>query len=154
SWRVVVFTFNVGTARWWQRTDELYETVRIGAGMGATERLSDEAIARGLETLTVFEHFLAAGELPPSQVHAVATSAIRDASNRDEFLERARGSTSLRIEVLSAEEEARLGYVAAVNTSTLTDGAVLEIGGGSLQLVGVRDRRAGELTSLPLGAVR
>jgi len=154
SWRVVVFTFNVGPDRWWRRTDELYETVRIGAGMGATERLSDEAIARGLETLTVFEHFLAAGELPPSQVHAVATSAIRDASNRDEFLERARASTSLRIEVLSAEEEARLGYVAAVNTSTLTDGAVLEIGGGSLQLVGVRDRRAQELTSLPLGAVR
>ncbi len=154
SWRVVVFTFNVGPARWWRRTDELYETVRIGAGMGATERLSDDAIARGLETLTVFEHFLAAGELPPSQVHAVATSAIRDASNRDEFLERARASTSLRIEVLSAEEEARLGYVAAVNTSTLTDGAVLEIGGGSLQLVGVRDRRPQELTSLPLGAVR
>ncbi|HEY1592502.1 MAG TPA: Ppx/GppA phosphatase family protein [Solirubrobacteraceae bacterium] len=154
SWRVVVFTFNVGPDRWWRRTDELYETVRIGAGMGATERLSDEAIARGLETLTVFEHFLAAGELPPSQVHAVATSAIRDASNRDQFLERARASTSLRIEVLSAEEEARLGYVAAVNTSTLTDGAVLEIGGGSLQLVGVRDRRAQELTSLPLGAVR
>jgi exopolyphosphatase/guanosine-5'-triphosphate,3'-diphosphate pyrophosphatase len=154
SWRVVVFTFNVGPDRWWRRTDELYETVRIGAGMGATERLSDEAIARGLETLTVFEHFLAAGELPPSQVHAVATSAIRDASNRDEFLERARASTSLRIEVLSAEEEARLGYVAAVNTSTLTDGAVLEIGGGSLQLVGVRDRRPHELTSLPLGAVR
>jgi exopolyphosphatase/guanosine-5'-triphosphate,3'-diphosphate pyrophosphatase len=149
-----VFTFNVGPDRWWRRTDELYETVRIGAGMGATERLSDEAMARGLETLTVFEHFLAAGELPPSQVHAVATSAIRDASNRDEFLERARASTSLRIQVLSAEEEARLGYVAAVNTSTLTDGAVLEIGGGSLQLVGVRDRRAQELTSLPLGAVR
>src|SRR5207302_9860656 len=46
------------------------------------------------------------------------------------------------------------GYVAAVNTSTLIDGAVLELGGGSLQLVGVSDRRAGALSSLPLGAVR
>jgi exopolyphosphatase/guanosine-5'-triphosphate,3'-diphosphate pyrophosphatase len=155
SWRLVVYTFNTGPPTpWWKRTDELYETVRIGAGMGATGRLSDEAIARGLETLTVFEHFLAAGELGADQVYAVATSAIRDAANRDEFLRRARETTELRIEVLSAEEEARLGYLAAVNSSTLGDGGVLEIGGGSLQLVGVRDRRAQELTSLQLGAVR
>jgi exopolyphosphatase/guanosine-5'-triphosphate,3'-diphosphate pyrophosphatase len=158
SWRLVVFTFNEGPlTRWWRRTDELYETVRIGAGMGATGRLSDEAIARGLETLTVFEHFLAAGELTPGgrgSVHAVATSAIRDATNRDEFLARARESTDLPIEILSADEEARLGYVAAVNTTTLTDGAVLEIGGGSLQLVGVRERHARATCSLPLGAVR
>ena len=132
SWRLVVFTFNDGPAtRWWKRTDELYETVRIGAGMSATGRLSDEAIARGLETLTVFEHFLAAGELGRAQVHAVATSAIRDAANRDQFLARAKDTTPLQIEVLTAEEEARLGYVAAVNTSTLTDGAVLEIGEGA-----------------------
>ena len=49
----------------------------------------------------------------------------------------AREATGLPIEMLSAEEEARLGYVAAVNTTTLTDGAVLEIGGGSMQLVEV-----------------
>jgi exopolyphosphatase/guanosine-5'-triphosphate,3'-diphosphate pyrophosphatase len=152
SWRLVVFTFVPGS--WWKRTDELYETVRIGAGMGATGKLSDEAIARGLETLTVFEHFLAASDVPPTQVHAVATSAIRDATNREEFLAAAGEATQFRIEVLSAEEEARLGYVAAVNTSTLTDGAVFELGGGSLQLVGVRDRHAEALTSLPLGAVR
>ena len=152
SWRLVVFTFVPGS--WWKRTDELYETVRIGAGMGATGRLSEAAIARGLETLPVFEHFSRANGLPPSQVHAVATSAIRDAANRDEFLERARQVTELRIEVLSAEEEARLGYVAAVNTSTLTDGGVLEIGGGSLQLVGVSGRHTTDLASLPLGAVR
>jgi exopolyphosphatase / guanosine-5'-triphosphate,3'-diphosphate pyrophosphatase len=155
SWRLVVFTFGTGgPISWWKLTDELYETVRIGEGMSATGRLSDAAIGRGLETLTVFDHFLASGDVPPAQVHAVATSAIRDATNRDEFLDRAREATRLRIEVLSAEEEARLGYVAAVNTSTLTDGGVLEIGGGSLQLVGVRDRRAQALASLPLGAVR
>jgi exopolyphosphatase/guanosine-5'-triphosphate,3'-diphosphate pyrophosphatase len=122
--------------------------------MGATGRLSEEAISRGLETLSVFDHFLAAGEIGPGSVHAVATSAIRDATNREEFLAAAREATRLRIEVLSAEEEARLGYVAAVNTSTLTDGAVLEIGGGSLQLVGVSGRSPVALSSLPLGAVR
>ena len=87
SWRLVVFTFGglAGTRSWWKRTDELYETVRIGQGMGATGRLSEEAISRGLETLTVFDHFLAAGEIGPGSVHAVATSAIRDATNREEW---------------------------------------------------------------------
>jgi exopolyphosphatase/guanosine-5'-triphosphate,3'-diphosphate pyrophosphatase len=152
SWRLVVFTFVAG--KWWKRTDELYETVRIGAGMGATGRLSEEAVARGLETLAVFERFCDSSGLPPTQVHAVATSAIRDAANGAEFVRAAQAGTRLRIEVLSEEEEARLGYVAAVNTSTLTDGAVLELGGGSMQLVQVSDRHARELCSLPLGAVR
>ena len=152
SWRLVVFTYAPGT--WWKRTDELYETVRIGAGLAATGRLSDEAIARGLETLQVFERFCVSSGLPPADAQAVATSAIRDATNREEFLAAAGAATQLRIEVLSAEEEARLGYVAAINTSTLLDGGVLEIGGGSLQLVGVRNRRAEALASLPLGAVR
>jgi exopolyphosphatase/guanosine-5'-triphosphate,3'-diphosphate pyrophosphatase len=128
--------------------------VRIGAGLGASGRLSEEAIARALETLAVFQRFCAAAGLASGDVHAVATSAIRDASNRDEFLRAAHEATGLTIEVLSAEDEARYGYVAAVNTSTLTDGVVLEIGGGSMQLIQVRDRRAGELGSFPLGAVR
>jgi exopolyphosphatase/guanosine-5'-triphosphate,3'-diphosphate pyrophosphatase len=152
SWRLVVYTFVPGT--WWKRTDELYETVRIGAGMGETGRLGNEAIARGLETLTVFEHFLSAHKLPLSQVHAIATSAIRDATNGRDFVSAAEQATGLRIEILSATDEARLGYVAAINTSTLRDGAVLELGGGSMQLIEVNDRCAGELCSLPLGAVR
>ncbi len=71
---------------------------------------------------------------------AVATSAIRDAENADVFLERARERFGLPIRVLSREQEARYGYLAAINSSTLTDGCVLDLGGGSMQLVGVRGR--------------
>ena len=152
SWRLVVFSYAPG--EWWKRTDELYETVRIGAGLGATGRLGDEAIARGLETLSVFQRFCVASGLGREDVHAVATSAIRDASNGEEFLRTARDASGIEIEVLSAEDEARYGYVAAVNTSTLTDGVVLEIGGGSMQLIQVADRRAGSVASCELGAVR
>jgi exopolyphosphatase/guanosine-5'-triphosphate,3'-diphosphate pyrophosphatase len=155
SWRLVVFTFQFdGDASWWKRTDELYETVRIGAGMAETGRLSQAAMERGLETLTVFDSFCQSSGIGPDSVHAVATSAIRDAENQQEFLDLAARHTELRIEVLSEQEEARLGYVAAINTSTLSEGAVLELGGGSLQLIQVKDRRATELSSLPLGAVR
>jgi exopolyphosphatase/guanosine-5'-triphosphate,3'-diphosphate pyrophosphatase len=155
SWRLVVFSYYPSPpTQWWKRTDELFETVRIGAGLGATGALSEKAISRGLETLVVFERFCRASGLAPEDVHAIATSAIRDASNRDEFLERARDATGLSIEVLSEQDEARYGYVAAVNTTTLRDGLVVELGGGSIQLVEVRDRRPGHLGSFPLGAVR
>ncbi len=155
SWRVVVFTYDAGPpAPWWKRTDELYETVRIGAGLESSGKLGEDAIARGLETLAVFARFCRANGLSNDDVHAVATSAIRDATNRDEFLTRATETTGLAIEVLSERDEAYYGYVAAINTSTLTDGVVLEIGGGSMQLVHVADRQALEMESFLLGAVR
>jgi exopolyphosphatase/guanosine-5'-triphosphate,3'-diphosphate pyrophosphatase len=152
SWRVVVFTYE--PSAWWKRTDELYETVRIGAGMESSGKLGENAIARGLETLGVFARFCRANGLSADQVHVVATSAIRDASNREEFLTRATEATGLAIEVLSERDEAYYGYVAAINTSTLTDGVVLEIGGGSMQLVHVAERQPLEMESFPLGAVR
>ncbi len=152
SWRLVVYAFVPGL--WWKQTDELYETVRIGAGMDATGSLGEPAVARGLETLAVFDRFCTSAGITADRIYAVATSAIRDAANRKEFLSQAQAATALQIEVLSEEDEARLGYLAAVNTSTIEDGLVLEIGGGSLQLVGVRRRRDERLWSLPLGAVR
>ncbi|MGI8711899.1 MAG: HD domain-containing protein [Solirubrobacteraceae bacterium] len=155
SWRLVVFTYDLGPpAPWWKRTDELYETVRIGAGLAASGRLSDEAMQRGLETLSVFARFCRANRIEPSEIHVVATSAIRDAVNGEAFLAGARRETGLEIEVLDARTEAYFGYVAAVNTTTLHDGVVLDIGGGSLQLIEVRDRHAGNMVSFPLGAVR
>ncbi len=153
SWRLVVFSYGEDR-RWWKRTDELYENVRIGAGLAATGRLSDDAIARGLETLSVFAHFCQAHDLGRDDVHVVATSAIREAANREEFVRAAEARSGLRIEVLPEDDEAWLGYLAAVNTSTLTDGVVLEIGGGSLQLIRVAGRQAYERPSFTLGAVR
>src|SRR3954447_5609691 len=145
SFRLVVFTAGEG---WWKRTDEIHEAVRIGAGLAETGRLSEEGIARGLATAEVFAHFCEATGI--TEVDAVATSAIRDATNADEFLDH----VALPVRVLSKEEEARAGYLAAVNSTTLADGAVLDLGGGSMQLVRVASRHARELQSWPLGAVR
>jgi exopolyphosphatase/guanosine-5'-triphosphate,3'-diphosphate pyrophosphatase len=141
SWRLVVFSY--GDGPWWKRSDELYETVRIGAGLAASGSMSPEAMDRGLETLSVFGRFCRASGIEPEDVHVVATSAIRDADNGADFLRRAQAESGLTIEVLDARQEAYYGYVAAVNTTTLRDGAVLDLGGGSLQLISVADRRAG-----------
>ncbi len=157
SFRLVVFSAAEG---WWQRTDEIYQVVRIGEGMAATGRLGEEPISRALATLDVFGHFCQAAGLEAQDtkgagaIDAVATSAIRDAENAAAFLARARARTSLPIRVLSREQEARYGYLAAVNSTTLREGCVLDLGGGSMQLVGVEDRLARESASWPLGAVR
>src|SRR3984957_4154847 len=151
SFRLVVFS---ATGGWWQRTDEIYEPVRIGEGMGATGRVGGGAVRRALAPLDVFAHFCQAAGLQGRAVDAVATSAIRDAENREEFLALARERSSLPIRVLSREEEARYGYLAAINSTTLRDGCVLDLGGGSLQLVRVVDRLARESGSWGLGSVR
>src|SRR3954462_15323607 len=151
SFRLVVFTARDG---WWKRTDEVFEAVRIGEGIAATGRLGEAGMARAQASMEGFAHFCRAAGLGPEEVDAVATSAIRDATNAREFLDRAEAASGLTVRVLSREEEARYGYLAAVNSTTLSDGVMLDIGGGSVQVVHVERRLARELDSWPLGAVR
>jgi len=151
SFRLVVFMAGEG---WWKRTDEIYEPVRIGEGLMATGRLGQEPMERALATLDVFSHFCRASGLGEGSVDAVATSAIRDAENSAGFLERAREVLGMPIRVLSREQEARYGYLAAVNSTTLRAGSVLDLGGGSMQLVHVVDRLMRDSGSWRLGTVR
>ena len=153
SFRLVVFTWGKrGGHGWWRRTDEIHEAVRVGAGLDAAGELQAAPMERALETIELFAHFCRATEI--DDVRPVATSAIRDATNRNDFLRQARKRSGLEIEVLSPEDEARYGYLAAVNSTTLSDGVALDLGGGSLQLTHVEERHARDARSWPLGAVR
>jgi exopolyphosphatase/guanosine-5'-triphosphate,3'-diphosphate pyrophosphatase len=155
SFRLVVFSYaepDVSGHAWWRRTDEIHEAVRIGAGLEADGALAPEPMERALETLELYAHFCRATGI--EEIRPVATSAIRDASNRDSFLDAARERTGLEVRVLTREEEARYGYLAAVNSTTLADGVALDLGGGSLQLMRVEGRLATDARSWPLGAVR
>jgi exopolyphosphatase/guanosine-5'-triphosphate,3'-diphosphate pyrophosphatase len=152
SFRLVAYSYEPG--RWWRRTDEIYDTVRLGAGLQATGRLSQDRIEAATEAMEVYAHFCAASAIEPAQVRAVATSAIRDAANGAELLERVRALTGFPARVLSTQEEAWFGYLAAVNSTSLRDGAVLDLGGGSLQIVSVGERRALASASWRLGTVR
>jgi exopolyphosphatase / guanosine-5'-triphosphate,3'-diphosphate pyrophosphatase len=151
TFRLVVFTAGNG---WWKRTDEIFEPVRIGEGLAATGSLGREPIRRALATVHVFAQFCHANGLSTDRIKAVATSAIRDADNAADFLEPAQQDGTLAIRVLTREEEARYGYLAAVNSTTISDGCVLDLGGGSMQLVRVDGRLARESESFALGAVR
>jgi exopolyphosphatase/guanosine-5'-triphosphate,3'-diphosphate pyrophosphatase len=155
SFRLVVFSYaepdETGRA-WWRRTDEIHEAVRIAAGQDEDGTLAEEPIERALETLELYAHFCRATGV--EDVRPVATSAIRDAANQGAFLHAARERTGLEVRVLTREEEARYGYLAAVNSTTLADGVALDLGGGSMQLTRVDSRLATDGRSWPLGAVR
>jgi exopolyphosphatase/guanosine-5'-triphosphate,3'-diphosphate pyrophosphatase len=151
SWRLVVYGYEAGTS-WWSLTDEIREAVRVGAGMGDGDELQPEPMDRAVHTAAVFASFCRASGV--ERIEPVATSAIRDASNRGELLDRIRSGTGLDVRVISGEDEARYGYVAIANSTTLADGYGIDLGGGSVQLMRMADRRLVESVSLPLGSIR
>lgn len=88
-----------------------------------------------------------------SKITAVATAAVRESSNRDEFLDTMFAETGIRFRVLSREEESYYGYLGVVNTTDLEDGLIMDVGGGSMELTVVEGRKLVESTSIPWGAL-
>ena len=150
SFRLVVYDWEPGGP--WTLTDEIREPVRISAGMGDESRLRPDAIKRAVATTEVFASFCRAAGI--HDVVPVGTSAIRDAHNRDELLDLIHNRTGLEVRVLNGAEEAYYGYLAVVNSTTLADGVAIDMGGGSIQLSRIENRRLRDAESLPLGAVR
>ncbi len=150
SFRLVVFEYDADG--WWTLVDEIREPTRVSAGMGDSSELQAEPMQRAVKTAVVFANFLRASGV--EHVDAVATSAIRDASNRDELLESIRERTGLEVRTISGAKEAWYGYLAIANTTTVADGFGIDIGGGSVQLMQIADRELREAESVRLGAVR
>jgi exopolyphosphatase / guanosine-5'-triphosphate,3'-diphosphate pyrophosphatase len=151
SWRLVVYGYEPGTP-WWSLVDEIREAVRISAGLAESGELQPERIDRALHTAAVFDSFC--HSLGVEQVQTVATSAIRDARNGEELLGGIRMGTDLNPQVISGAEEARYGYLAVVNSTTIEHGFGLDMGGGSIQALRIEDRGLADAKSLPLGSVR
>jgi exopolyphosphatase/guanosine-5'-triphosphate,3'-diphosphate pyrophosphatase len=107
------------------------------------------------QTLRAIKRFLAdARRSNPPRVLAVATAAVRDASNADRLLATLRREAGVEVKVLSGTEEARLGAAAVLWRRPVDRGAIIDLGGGSLQVTRVRDGRIARVASVPLGAVR
>jgi exopolyphosphatase/guanosine-5'-triphosphate,3'-diphosphate pyrophosphatase len=149
SFRLVVYGYEPG--RFWQHVDEIREAVRVGQGMGDEGMLKPEPMERAVRTAAVFGSFCRAAGI--DEVTAVATSAIRSARNGAELLERVRDEAGLEARVIDEEEEARYGYLAIANSTTLEEGIGIDIGGGSVQAMRVEGRRMVASDSWRLGAV-
>ncbi|EGY29993.1 Exopolyphosphatase [Candidatus Regiella insecticola 5.15] len=135
-----------------QPLNRIKQKVRLAAGLDAKNCLSQASLERGWQCLTLFATSLQ--NIPRHQIRVVATAALRLASNADLFLARARDILNCSIEVISGEEEARLIYQGmAQNTIGSEKRLVVDIGGGSTELIAGIGTQANILVSLPMGCV-
>ncbi len=133
--------------------DREKEMVRLGSGSGDMKRLEADAIDRGVAALKRFRQI---AESAGASLHAVATSAVREADNRDEFLRRARDEAGVDVDVVSGAEEARLIHVGVLQAVAGLERRhlLIDIGGGSTEFVIGEGPRVLEALSLKLGAIR
>jgi exopolyphosphatase/guanosine-5'-triphosphate,3'-diphosphate pyrophosphatase len=134
--------------------DSQKEMVQLGRGEFRDRRLAPEPMERALSALASFARLAAGHEARP--VLAVATSAVREASNGGDFLNEVAGRTGFRVRVITGEEEGRLIYRAVRHYVDLGDRrvVVVDIGGGSVELVLGVGPRALAVDSLKLGHIR
>ena len=125
SFRLVVFEYEPGS--WWSLADEIREPTRVSAGMGDEGVLQPAPMDRALHTAAVFSAFLRA-----SGVEDVDAGG---GHHRGELLDAIRERTGLEVRVISGAEEAGYGYLAIINSLTLTDGFGVDLGGGSMELM-------------------
>ena len=130
------------------------EPVRLGSGPEDMKRLEPEAVDRGVATLGRMRRI--ADHAGADSVTAVATSAVREADNRDAFTQRARSEAGVDIEVVSGFEEARLIHLGVLGAVPLLDKRhlIIDIGGGSTEFIIGDGTEPLLLRSLKLGAIR
>jgi exopolyphosphatase/guanosine-5'-triphosphate,3'-diphosphate pyrophosphatase len=137
-----------------QVVDEMKAAPRLATGLAATGALSDESIQAAVDAVERMATL--ARQLGAGRIDAVATSAVRDASNAAGFLAQIQRVTGLRVRVLDGAEEARLSFRSAVAHFDMGVGrmVVIDIGGGSLELALSAEGVIERLSSLPFGAIR
>ena len=150
SFRLIVVEYVAHLS--YRMVDEVAESVRLAEGMTETNILRAAAMDRAVKVVQIYAAFCKAFGI--TDIIAVGTSAIRDAKNQQPFLARLEAETGIKVRVLSGKEEAYYGYLAAVDSTTLENGFVTDLGGGSIQVSRVVKRKIRESISLPLGAVR
>jgi exopolyphosphatase / guanosine-5'-triphosphate,3'-diphosphate pyrophosphatase len=134
--------------------DRVKEMVRLGRRTFTTGRLPAEGADLAVRAVKTFSRLARARRV--ERIRAVATSAVREARNGAAFVHRLREETGLPVKVISGAEEARLIFRAAHHALGLAGGPhlLLDVGGGSVELVLVHEGKPLWLRSLPLGAAR
>jgi exopolyphosphatase/guanosine-5'-triphosphate,3'-diphosphate pyrophosphatase len=133
---------------------ERAEITRLGRGIGSDGGLGQAGIARTLAALTEYAAIAAAHRAP---IHAIGTEALRRAPNAPAFLTPAAEILGTAVEVIDGDREAALTFLAALRSfpQLRTDAAVVvDIGGGSTEIIVAQAGRIAFRTSLPIGSVR
>jgi exopolyphosphatase / guanosine-5'-triphosphate,3'-diphosphate pyrophosphatase len=137
--------------------DRQTEIVRLGQGVDATGEFHPDALRRTFTATERYAELIKKAGVPADKIHFVATSASRDAKNRDTYFEGIRQRLGVLPDVISGDTEARLSFTGALS-GVQPEGdpvLVMDIGGGSTEfIVGLSDARVQAAISLDIGSVR
>ncbi len=147
--RLSVYQLTVSGA--YRVVDQGRWSARLSQRMAADGTLPEEAVNELAEVLRHYVRICA--KHGAERVRAVATAAIRQAANREDVIRRLRSAAGVDIEILSGEEEARIGSAAMLNSLRFADGFVVDIGGGSTEITLIRERKVAQAVSFPIGCV-
>ena len=130
------------------------DMVRLGQGPGEMKELAPDAIERGVRALARLKEV--AGSFGDVELVAVATSAVREATNKADFIDRVRDEVGVEVEVITGFEEARLIHLGVLQALPVFDQRllVIDIGGGSTELCVGKAGQVIEARSMKLGAIR
>ena len=130
------------------------EPVRLGGDVFGSGKISGEIMDRALQAFQRFNDLLA--EYRVDSTWAVATSAVREAKNGKEFVEKVKTSTGIEIEVIDGFKEADLVYQAVKSKMEFIseNGLIMDVGGGSVEFIHIEKGNITDVTSLPFGTVR
>ncbi len=124
----------------------------LGKGIAITGKLDATAMVRATAALKRFRAL--AKQMGCHEVYAVATAAAREASNGPDFIEQAEKSLGAGIDILTGKEEARYAALGVMAGIPEADGIVGDLGGGSLELIDVKESKLFDGVTLPLGPLR
>ena len=125
---------------------------RLAEGMDQNGgALTENAMKRVIDALIEFQADYQT--CPNVSVLGIATAAVREATNQAVFLDRVFRAVGIEIRVLTGDQEAYYDYLGAVSALDIDDAWLLDTGGASVELVGIEERMAINVISLPFGAV-
>lgn len=138
--------------------DGTYETVaqekkyvRLSENMGVEKILQPEAIERTISALKNFKTIYS--KLDHLNIVAVATAAVRQATNQKQFLKRVKNDIGINLNVISGTREAYYDYVGVSETLPATNAVIIDTGGASAEIVLVQNGKVSNLISIPIGSV-
>lgn len=138
--------------------ENLQKSVRFGKDVFTTGRLSNSAMREGLEILKNFHEVIK--QYGVARIQAIATSAVREAQNRDTFIDRVYVRTGLDVEVIEGPEENRLGLIAVEHTLgdkvdlNTKNCLIVEVGSGSTEMIILNHGQVEITRTLSLGSIR
>ena len=127
------------------------EALRLSQKVDGQNMLTEEAFTSTIDTMRSFAHMCKVYQA--DKTIAVATAAIRNATNGAELVAKVAEETGIQLHIISGKTEAYISYLGVINTLDVKNGIIFDLGGGSTELILFKNRKILESVSLPLGAV-